>query len=336
MNQKGFANMVVIGIVVAILLGVVGYFVLIKQPFGPTQTQQPPPSKETITSTPSQETSTKGTVPPSGTKSVIKTPSSPNKFPSTDAEIKELAENELLKIYNSSKQYPDGFYQENILNTVLSYLSPHDLAPYGPDNLRSFKPFCDSSLAEAQRTFAMYLVANHKYDTSILATQDAISRFFAEHIQDLPLRETEKFFEVRIPRVSETNDKPLLARIDRCTYINRMNQDIPPQSTIYLGEATLGSFGIKPVTLEKAIELVEYLLFIQPRGTKILAVTGSLGGNTAMITVYRADLVSGDWGIPDELVIIKTIYTVGDIVSAREEELRTVEIPGTGGAPEIK
>lgn len=331
MNQKGFVNIVVIGIVVAILLGVAGYFVLIKKSFGPTQTQQPPSSKETPTSTPSQETSAKGTVPPSGTKSVIKTPSSPNKFPSTDAEIKKLAESELLRIYNSSKQYPDGFYQENISNAVLSYLSPHDLTPYlatyGPNNFESYTPFCDSSLSEAQLNFGRYLVANYKYDTSILVTQDAVSRFFAEHAQDLPLRETEKFFELRLPRVSETNDKPLLARIDRCAYINRTNQNIPPASTVYLGEATLGSFGIKPITLEKAIELVEYLLFIQPRGTKILAVTGSLEGNTAIITVYRATVVGGDWDIPDTLVIIKTNYTVGDIVSAQEEELRTIEIP---------
>lgn len=49
MNQKGLTNIIVIGIAVAILLGVVGYFVLVKQP-------------------------------PSGTKSVTKIPSSPTKL----------------------------------------------------------------------------------------------------------------------------------------------------------------------------------------------------------------------------------------------------------------
>lgn len=49
MNQKGFGNIIVIGIVAAILLGVAGYFVLVKQA-------------------------------PSGTKSVIKIPSSPTKL----------------------------------------------------------------------------------------------------------------------------------------------------------------------------------------------------------------------------------------------------------------
>ena len=80
MNQKGFANIIVIGIVVAILLGVAGYFILVKQPPAPTQTQQTPPSKEIVTPPPSPETSTKETVPPSGTESVIKIPSSPTKL----------------------------------------------------------------------------------------------------------------------------------------------------------------------------------------------------------------------------------------------------------------
>jgi hypothetical protein len=54
-NQKGIANIIVIGIIVAILLGVAGYFVLVKQPTAPTQTQQLLPSKEVTTPTPSTE-----------------------------------------------------------------------------------------------------------------------------------------------------------------------------------------------------------------------------------------------------------------------------------------
>jgi len=73
MNQKDFANIIIIGI--AILLGVAGYFILIKQPS---------PNKKTITTitpTPSPETLiTKETIPPNGTKSVIKIPSSPAKL----------------------------------------------------------------------------------------------------------------------------------------------------------------------------------------------------------------------------------------------------------------
>ena len=76
MNQKGFANVIIIGIAVAIILGVAGYFILVKQLS---------PSKETITPTPSSETSTKGTVSPSDTKSVVKIPSFPAKLSTSGA-----------------------------------------------------------------------------------------------------------------------------------------------------------------------------------------------------------------------------------------------------------
>ena len=49
MNQKGFANLIIIGIVLATVLGVGGYFVLVKKPATPSETQQPiTPSANTI------------------------------------------------------------------------------------------------------------------------------------------------------------------------------------------------------------------------------------------------------------------------------------------------
>ncbi|GEM_PF-6612585 len=40
MNQKGFINLIVIGIVLAVVLGIGGYFVLVKKPPKPSETQQ--------------------------------------------------------------------------------------------------------------------------------------------------------------------------------------------------------------------------------------------------------------------------------------------------------
>lgn len=105
MNQKGFANIIIIGIAVVILLGIAGYFVLVKQP--PTLTQQTPPSKETITPTSSSETSTKGITPPSGTKSVVKISSSPAKL-STSGAPAEPVDQALVEI-TALSQTEDGW-----------------------------------------------------------------------------------------------------------------------------------------------------------------------------------------------------------------------------------
>ena len=83
MNQKGFVNLVVIGIVLAVVLGVGGYFVLVRKPATPSETQQPiiPPSDTTVTPTPPPDTSIKTTPPPSGTtKTTVKLPTSPSKL----------------------------------------------------------------------------------------------------------------------------------------------------------------------------------------------------------------------------------------------------------------
>ena len=67
-NQKGFANLIVIGIVLAVVLGVGGYFVLVRKPATPSETQQlitlsgdipvtPTPPPDTLNkTTPSPET----------------------------------------------------------------------------------------------------------------------------------------------------------------------------------------------------------------------------------------------------------------------------------------
>ena len=38
MNQKGFANLIVIGIVLVVVFGVGGYFVLVRKPATPSET----------------------------------------------------------------------------------------------------------------------------------------------------------------------------------------------------------------------------------------------------------------------------------------------------------
>ena len=66
MNQKGFANLIVISIVVALVLSIGGYFVLVRKPATPSETQQPitPSGSTTVTLTPPPDTSIK-TAPPS-------------------------------------------------------------------------------------------------------------------------------------------------------------------------------------------------------------------------------------------------------------------------------
>lgn len=59
MNQKGFANLIVIGIVLALFLGVGGYFILVRKPVTPSETQQSitPSGDTTVTPTPPPDTS---------------------------------------------------------------------------------------------------------------------------------------------------------------------------------------------------------------------------------------------------------------------------------------
>lgn len=82
MNQKGSANLIILGIVLVVVLGVGGYFVLVRKPATPSETQQSiaPSGDTTVTPTPPPDTSIKTTPPPSGTKTTVKVPVSPAKL----------------------------------------------------------------------------------------------------------------------------------------------------------------------------------------------------------------------------------------------------------------
>src|SRR3989338_8758409 len=73
MNQKGFANLMVICIVLAVVFGVGGYFVFVGKPATPSETQQsiPPSGGTVVTPTPPSDASK--SIPPSTTTSEEKT-----------------------------------------------------------------------------------------------------------------------------------------------------------------------------------------------------------------------------------------------------------------------
>jgi len=115
------------------------------------------------------------------------------------------------------------------------------------------------------------------------------------------LREMPKYFEIG-------RAQGFRSRVDRCAYLDRSQVDeLRPGSS-------LGVFNVRPITVENAKELVEYLWWIRDganRSRKVLDTTVDDDGKLFEETMTEALIVFGaDFGMCDRITISRSRYAV--------------------------
>ena len=127
--------------------------------------------------------------------------------------------------------------------------------------------------------------------------------------------ETEKYFEFKRKRVGYM--QYMLSRVHKCSYIELSPFDwFQEWYDWYLIDVTLdpipmGTFHQRPIIYETVKELCEYL-FVHAARLELKVIRSSTldQGFRFEHTIYSLSVVEGDWGMRDEIILMKRQYTV--------------------------
>lgn len=177
MNQKGFANLIVIGIILAVVLGVGGYFVLVRKP---SKTQQEPSNVPTIsqltTNKPSSSQPTSSMVPSGEGISILECQKSGGVI-SVSWPRKCSLNGKNISIQETPERR-DGvrIYHFDVLRTALElYYDDHNSYPTTLTGLNELVP---RRLAELPRD----PLTNHLYSYAVKSDSNRKGKFSSYHL----------------------------------------------------------------------------------------------------------------------------------------------------------
>ncbi len=142
--------------------------------------------------------------------------------------------------------------------------------------------------------------------------------------------ENEKFFEFKTIEFSKTlPDRKyyLRYRVYKCNYLSDLQHGVYSKKDESISDNYIGIFAKKPITTENVKELVEFLWYsafsnYNTGGSKVLSSFTEENDNSIKHTIFETKTVYGDWGLCDQITLIKSIYTVnknsGEIKLAEE------------------
>ena len=210
-----------------------------------------------------------------------KQPAQEEKLPFTDDQI-------LAKVYDKAYKTPPGFYQDHALKDTAVSLYYHQ-----PGWLASDK------------------------DKARKLVEDFLAKPSA--IKDKKIEETKttkKSFDFRAGKIwyRVHNDnwfQPKGAKID--SGLTYQAGAVKPE--------VIGTLKTKPVTAEAVKELAEYLWLIRfhnLQGAKVLSSQAKAGDGSVVATLYTTQVVYGDFGLKDEITVVKETYRVNEKTGAVE------------------
>lgn len=147
--------------------------------------------------------------------------------------------------------------------------------------------------------------------------------------------ENEKFFEFKtIENKKAFPDRKyyMRYRVFKCNYLSDLQSGMYYKKDKSVSDNYIGIFAKRPVTTENVKELVEFLWYSAFRnyitvGSKVLSSFTEEDGNLIKHTIFETKTMHGDWGLCDQITLIKSIYTVnknsGEI-KLTEEEIKTL------------
>jgi len=217
----------------------------------------------------------------------------------------EFTDQGILNAVYSNYKYPEDFYQEDLKGASLYYENTISVRP-PVEREHKWIELCTDNKSQA------------------LEWSESSSKNSACYRDLIDERETEKYFEGR-RGYSEKPSDIILSRVHKCSYLDRSKYDKFERGT------TLGRFNQRPVTIENVKELIEYLWFIENYnidGQKVLSSFTEDQGDSVKHTIYETHVVYGDWGVCDQITLIKSEYIVdknsGEITIS-QENVKTVK-----------
>jgi len=197
-------------------------------------------------------------------------------------------------IFNSPRT-PAGFYSEETGQDTLYYENTISVAPV---SMRGdvWRELCTDDAAQA------------------LSWSDASNNYDSQKRDLVAQAETEKYFEFQ-------RTGGLRSRVHKCSYIDRSALD-----KLHPGPA-MGTLNLRPITADRAKEVVEYLWFIDNQwiaGHKVLSTQAEVAASSVIYIFDEAEIGLGDFGLCDQIVLFKSTYSVdlssGDISRTRGEQ----------------
>ena len=204
----------------------------------------------------------------------------------------EFSDEEIIDAVYSEYKYPESFYQEELGGIRLFYENTFTLKPLG------------------ERDGWVELCTDNRSRASEWVETSTKNSVYLSRYKNLTYdeRETEKFFEFRGIRPKD-QQHVILRRVHKCSYFRPRHDK---HRKLERGEV-LGIFGQRPITIDNVKELIEYLWFIENYnfyGRKVLSSFTSDEGSSIKHTIYETKVVVGDWGLCDEISLVRTEYVV--------------------------
>jgi hypothetical protein len=197
---------------------------------------------------------------------------------------------------------------------------------FSTEDFNSVSPYYENTISIyplAERGTSWFELSTNDYNQA-LAWSEASSRNSAYYRDLVSQRETEKFYEFTRVYAAHPNDA-ILSRVHKSSYLDRSEFDKLHKGSV------LGRFQVRPVTMKNVKELIEYLWCVDNNydvGTGVLST--SMSENTMYVDylLQEYDLVYGDWGMHDNIIISDAVFRVekaSGLIAYSRHMVRTIE-----------
>ncbi len=216
-----------------------------------------------------------------------------------------ITDDEILQMVYSPFKVPGKFYQEDIGQAGIYY-----------ENTLSILPL-------DQRTTDAFELSTNSRDQA-LAWSESTSVHSSYYRTVVSATETYRYFQFRRVYLEHPTDV-VLSRVHKLSYLDRSMADLFHPTSL------LGVLNLRPVNDSSITALAQYLWFIRnynTGGAKALGTATRQTADTVHCALYETQVSYGDWGMFDEIRLIRQQYSVsvhtGEI-RLTESVLRTVQ-----------
>ena len=235
------------------------------------------------------------------TKTSIKTPKGETPAPVFQSNQIKFSDQEILNTVYSDHKTPDGFFADILekggkISDSVYYervLENNNWAFYCTNDVNTAKQLVDKNIADYNKQASPGRII---IDTS----------------------ENEKFFEFKTLETHESlSDRKyyLRYRVYKCNYLSDLQHGMYYKTDKLISDDYIGIFAKKPITTENVKELVEFLWYsafsnYNLGGAKVLSSFTEENGDSIKHTLFETKTGYGDWGLRDQITLIKSIYTI--------------------------
>jgi hypothetical protein len=200
-----------------------------------------------------------------------------------------ITDEEILQLVYSSFKLPSDFYQEDVGSAGIYYENTISILPLG------------------QRTSNVSELSTNSH-IQALAWSESSSVHSAYYRTLQSELDTDRYFQFRRVYQAHPTDV-LLSRVHKLSYLDRsMFDNFHPTSLA-------GVLNVRPIDGSNVLALAQYFWFIHnynTHGAKALATAIVETADTMRCALYEIQVSYGDWGVSDEIGLIRQQYSVSE------------------------